>query len=352
MDILILQGDGIGPEISKVTAGCLASLNSTHKLGLNFIHEDIGFASLAHSGSTFPDKVLDAARAAAGVILGPIGSAEYPPVEKGGVNPSSALRIKLDLFANIRPSAVRPGCGALAKAMDLVIVRENTEGFYSDRNMAVGVGEFAPTDDVALSVRKITRKGCRRIAEVAFELASRRKKQVSMVHKANVLKLTDGWFIEEVNKVAKKYPNVSVNDFHIDAMASMLVRQPEDFDVVVTTNMYGDILSNIASEMSGSLGFASSLNAGDHYAVAQTAHGSAPHIAGTDKANPCGLMMSAAMLLEWLGKKHQRQDLELAGKAFAQAIDGAIADGVRTFDVGGTTGTRAFGQVILERLQA
>ena len=261
------------------------------------------------------------------------------------LNPSGALRKKLDLYANIRPARSRPGfpprCG---KPVDLVIVRENTEGFYADRNMHLGPGEYMPTPDLALATRKITREGSTRIVETAFQLASVRRKKVTVVHKANVLRVSDGLFLECARNVAMKYPSIQVEEQLIDSMAALLVRDATKFDVVVTTNMFGDILSDEAAEISGSLGLAESLNAGSEHAFAQAQHGSAPDIAGKDIANPSSLIGSAAMLLQWLGERHKRQDLLRAADAIERALDLAISDvATRTQDLGGKLSTEAFG---------
>jgi 3-isopropylmalate dehydrogenase len=351
VNILILDGDGIGPEIAAVTVDCLETLSRHHGLGLVLTRRDIGFASLAASGTTLPDQVIEAAHAADGIVLGPVSTADYPPREQGGLNPSGELRRRLDLYANIRPSRVRPGLPAPAAAMDLVVVRENTEGFYADRNMVAGSGEFMPTSDVALAVRKITRSGSRRIAETAFRLAAQRRRHVTAVHKANVLRLTDGLFLEEAAAVAKGFPDVALDDLHIDAAVSELVRRPGRFDVLLATNMYGDIISNLTAELSSGLGLAGSLNAGDRHAAAQTAHGSAPDIAGRDLGNPVGLMLSAAMLLDWLADRHQRPDLRQAGTALQAAVEATVATpAARTHDLGGPLGTRAFGRAVIDRL--
>ena len=232
-------------------------------------------------------------------ILGPISHLDYPPADKGGINVSAAFRVKLDLYANVRPARSRAGLG---RPMDLVIMRECTEGFYPDRNMHQGSGEFMPVPGVALSVRKITAHACERIARRAFELAQKRKKLVTAVHKANVFRVTDGLYLDTVRAVAKEFPDVKLEEEIVDAMAAKLVRHPERYDVVLATNFYADILSDLASELSGSLGLAGSVNAGDTLCAAQAQHGSAPDIAGKDKANPTSLILSAAMLLEWLGE--------------------------------------------------
>jgi 3-isopropylmalate dehydrogenase len=237
-------------------------------LGLELVEVDIGLAALARDGTTLPDGVLGRVRHADGVILGPVSTFEYPPREQGGLNPSADIRIKLDLFANIRPSYTRPGVSAVATDMDLVIVRENTEGFYADRNMFIGSGEFQPSEDIAIAMRKISVHGCRRIARVGFELARRRRKQLTMVHKANVLKISDGLFRREVLKVSEDFPDVKVDEVLVDAMTAMLIRKPAAYDVVLTTNMYGDILSDEAAELTGGLGLAPALNAGAEHAVA------------------------------------------------------------------------------------
>ena len=182
-------------------------------------------------------------------------------------------------------------------------MRENTEGFYADRSMYLGPGEFMPTPDLAIAMRKITRQGSTRIAEQAFKLALQRRKKVTAVHKANVLRVSDGLYLECVRAVAARYPQVQYEERIIDAMAALLIRDASQFDVVVTTNMYGDILSDEASEIAGSLGLAASLNAGAEHGVAQAQHGSAPDIAGKNIANPASLIGSAAMLLAWLGER-------------------------------------------------
>ena len=343
--IVVMEGDGIGSEITAATLAVLRVVDHAFGLGLSFTPVTIGLAALRAHGNTLPDAAAEAAKSADGVILGPVSHNDYPPVAQGGLNPSGELRKRLDLFANIRPARSRggfpPRCGA---AVDLVIARENTEGFYADRSMFAGSGEFMPTPDLALSVRKISRAGSTRIAEAAFALAMGRRKKVTAVHKANVLRVSDGLFLECVRAVARRHPAVQYEERIMDAMAALLVRDASAFDVVVTTNMFGDILSDLASEISGSLGLAASLNAGEAHAMAQAQHGSAPDIAGQDRANPASLIGSAAMLLGWLGERRKDERLTRAANAIEAALDRAIAAPEwRTRDLGGPLGTKAFG---------
>ena len=348
MKLVVLPGDGIGPEICAVTVAVLKKLD----LGLTFEQHDVGLASLAREGTTFSARVLEACRAADGIIIGPVSHLDYPPRAQGGLNPSGDMRIALDLYANIRPARSRKSLPHWGRTpMDLVIVRENTEGFYADRNMHLGIGEFMPTPDLALSVRKITAQGSRRIARAAFELAGTRSRKVTAVHKINVLKVTEALFLREVRHVAKEFPDVKLEEQLVDSMAALLVRDAARFDVVVTTNMYGDILSDEASELSGSLGLAPSINAGERHCMAQAQHGSAPDIAGRDKANPASLVLSAAMLLGWLGRRHKKDGFLKAEKAIEAAVDALIEDPkTRTADLGGRLGTRAFGEELARKL--
>ena len=351
-NLVVMEGDGIGPEITAATLGVLKVADRAFGLGLKFNTVPIGVAALRAHGTTLPEASFKAAQEADGVVLGPVDHNAYPPVEQGGINPSGSLRKRLDLYANIRPAKTRAGippkCGV---PVDLVIVRENTEGFYADRNMFVGSGEFMPTPDVALSVRKITRQGCIRIAEAAFELAMRRRKKVTAVHKANVLRVSETFFLDCVREVGRRYPSVAIEEVIVDAMAALLVRDASRYDVIVTTNMFGDILSDQASEIAGSLGLAASINHGAEHGIAQAQHGSAPDIAGQDRANPTSLIGSAAMLLAWLGDRRKDNRLHAAAAAIESALDRAIADPQgRTRDIGGTLGTKAFGERVAAML--
>ena len=351
MKILILPGDGIGPEIVAATETVLREADAKFRLGLEISHRAVGFEGLKLDGSTLSDDTLEATRAADGVILGPCDTAAYPPANEGGVGTSAVIRKELDLFANIRPSRAFAGVPALASDMDLVLVRENTEGFYADRNMFDGTGEFMPTPEVALAVRKITAEGCRRIARAGLELASERRKRLTLVHKANVLKLSDGLFLKTAEAEAKAFPDVDVEERHVDAMASDLVEMPGHFDVIVTTNMFGDILSNLCASLSGGIGLGGSLNMGKDHAVAQAAHGSAPDIAGKGIANPAAMIASTAMLLEWLGRSHNAEHFAKAGRAVHQALDAALAEGGNaTADLGGNIATSAFADTVASAL--
>ena len=351
MDVLVLPGDGIGPEISAATLTVLERADQRFKLGLQWQHDEMGFTTLKKEGTTFPPRLLDRARRCAGVILGPVSHLDYPPADQGGVNPSGEFRVKLDLYANIRPAKSRLGVGLTGKPVDLVIFRESTEGFYADRNMFMGIGEFMPTEDMALSVRRVTAKCCSRIARRAFEAAQGRRKKVTAVHKVNVLRISDALFLREVRKVAEDFTDVELEEQIIDAMAALIVRDPTRFDVIVTTNMFGDILSDEASELSGSLGLAGSVNAGDDLCVAQAQHGSAPDIAGQDRANPTSLILSAAMMLDWMGRRHGSSALGSAAAAIERAVDEALqSPSTRTRDLQGVLGTRDFARVVAEKL--
>ena len=349
MDLLVLEGDGIGPEITAATLDVLRAAATRFHFDLHISHATIGLAALETVGTTFPDGVLEAARKADGVILGPVSHNDYP---MGMPNPSGMLRKHMDLYANIRPARTRPGLPPRAgHPLDLVIVRENTEGFYADRTMHMGTGEFMPTPDLAMAMRKVTRAGSTRIAESAFRLAMTRRRRVTAVHKANVLRVSDGLFLECVRDVASRFPEVELEEQLIDSMAALLIRDPTKYDVIVTTNMFGDILSDEASELSGSLGLAASLNAGSFHAVAQAQHGSAPDIAGKGIANPASLIGSAAMLLAWEGAKRDHQGPEHAAAAIEAAIDRAVADpATRTRDLGGSADTATFTAAVIAGL--
>ena len=235
--------------------------------------------------------------------------------------------------------------------MDLVIMREATEGFYPDRNMARGWGEVMPSPDMALSTRKITRHCSERIARRAFELAMKRRRKVTAIHKANSFHMTDGLFLEAVRHVAKDFPQVQLDDLLVDASTAHLVRHPERFDVLVATNFYGDILSDLASELSGSLGLAGSIMASDTHCCAQAQHGSAPDLQGRDVANPTSMILSVAMLLQWLGEHHANAALARAGADMEAAVDRVLANrATRTADLGGSMGCAAFGAAVAAAL--
>ena len=349
----MLPGDGIGPEIMEATIAVLEAVDRKHALGLTFERHDIGFVTLNTVGTTLPESVVEAARAADGVILGPVSHQDYPPRTEGGRNPSGDLRLGLDLWANIRPARSREGIPYYGRTtMDLVIVRENTEGFYADRNMFQGIGEFMPTPDMALSIRKITARACERIARAAFELAETRRQRVTAVHKSNVLHVTEGLFLAEVRKIAQQHPGVAYEEQLVDSMAALLVRDAAHYDVVVTTNMYGDILSDEASELSGSLGLAASINAGDEHCMAQAQHGSAPDIAGQGVANPTSLILSAAMLLGWLARRHGNARFAEAERTIDSIVNALITSpATRTRDLGGPLGTAAFTAAVCDRIR-
>ena len=351
MKILVLPGDGIGPEITAATLTVLERANALFKLELQWQHEEIGLPALKKEGTTLPPRALEAARSSDGVILGPLSTYEYPPRDKGGINPSAEFRTKLDLYANIRPARSRMGVGLTGKPVDLVIYRENTEGFYADRNMHMGIGEFMPTEDMALAVRRVTAKCCQRIARRAFEAATTRRSKVTSVHKANVFRISDGLWLREVRKVARDFPRVQLEEVIVDAMAALLLRDPMRFDVIVAENMYGDILSDEASELSGGLGLGGSINAGDAHCLAQAQHGSAPDLAGKNKANPTSLILSAAMLLEWIAARRGNDAFAAAARNIDAAVDATLNDpATRTADLGGKLSTGEFARVVAAKL--
>lgn len=354
MKILVLPGDGIGPEIVSVAVEVARAANVRFKLGLEFDYDDVGFTSLAKYGTTLRDETLTKAATYDGIILGTQSHADYPKPDLGGRNVSAGFRVGLDLYANVRPARSRPTIPTNmkeGKTMDLVIMREATEGFYPDRNMTRGWAEMMPSPDMALSVRKITRHCSERIARRAFEWAMARRKKVTAVHKANSFHMTDGLFLESVREVAKDFSEVQLDDMLIDASMAHLVRNPEQFDVIVATNFYGDILSDLASEMSGSLGLAGSMMASDTLCCAQAQHGSAPTLQGLDKANPTSMILSVAMLIRWMGEHNAKPELVVAAKAMEAAVDKVLEQPAWwTADLGGTTGCKAFGEQVARTL--
>ncbi len=352
MRIVVLPGDGIGPEITAATSTVLRAASERFQLGVALEEHAVGHASLEQFGTTVRPELLEVVRSADGLILGPTATFDFKDEARGEINPSRYFRKNLDLFANVRPARTYPGRPTRFGTFDLVVVRENTEGFYADRNMEQGNAELLVTADVAVSLRRITRLCCERIAHAACRLAMKRRKHLSIVHKANVLKIGDGMFLDVCREVAASYPGLAVDDVLVDAMMAHVVRQPERFDVIVATNMFGDILSDLTAELSGSLGLGGSLNVGAQYAMAQAAHGSAPDIAGRDVANPISLILSMALLLSWHGERTGAKRFEEAARAIEDAVAAAMREGRVTRDVGGSLGTAATGQAIVDVLKS
>jgi 3-isopropylmalate dehydrogenase len=350
MRLVVLPGDGIGPEITAATSDVLRAASERFQLNVQIEEHPVGHASLKQFGATVRPELLETVRVADGLILGPTATFDFKNEQSGEINPSKYFRKNLDLFANVRPARTYSGLQSRFGEFDLVVVRENTEGFYADRNMEQGNGEVLVTPDVVISLRRITRDCCERIAKAACQLAMRPKKHLTIVHKANVLKIGDGMFLDICREAAREFPGLVVDDILVDAMMAHVVRQPERFDVIVSTNMFGDILSDLTAELSGSLGLGGSLNVGANHAMAQAAHGSAPDIAGRDIANPFSLILSMALLLAWHGERSGAARFEAAARAIEGAVASAIQAGHVTKDIGGALGTAATGRAVVKIL--
>ena len=352
LKIGILHGDDIGHEIVPASVAIAKAAAELHGVAIDWQPLPIGRHALDTHGHTLPPATLEALKTLDGWILGPIGHRAYP---KGpnAINPHPVLRKQFNLFANVRPTQSYPDIGCLHDGVDLIIVRENNEGFQPDRNMLLGNAEFRPNDEVTLSMRVITRTGSRRVAKAAFELARQRRKHLTYVHKDTVFKLGCGMFVEECKKLAPEYPDVLLDDVIVDTMAMRLVRDPQSFDVAVTTNMFGDILSDLAAGLVGGLGMAPGLCIGDgDVAMAQATHGSAPDIAGKGIANPYAMIESTRMMFEWLGHSRDTPGAVRMAASMSAATTAALAEPqARTGDIRGHGNTAAFTQSVIRNLK-
>ena len=348
LQVGILEGDDIGLEVVPETVKVMRAAAVKAKLAIDWHAVPIGRKAFDELGNTMPAGTLDKLDTLDGWVLGPIGHQAYPKNNPNSINPHPILRRHYDLFANIRPSKSYPGIPSIYNDVDLILVRENNEGFPPDRNLHLGYGEFRPTPDVTISLRVITRAGSEKVARAAFDIArTRQRKIVTAVHKDTVFKLGCGMFAEECRKVAKEYSDIAFNEVLVDTMAAKLIMKPQQFDVIVTTNTFGDILSDAASALVGGLGLAPGLSAGPQRAMAQATHGSAPDIAGKGIANPYAMIMSGQMLLAWLGHKHNVPAALQAADLMERATENVVKAGkVLTADLGGKASTREMGDAI------
>ncbi len=345
----ILEGDDIGlevvPECVKVMKAAAA------KTGLAIDWLPVPIARKAHDelGHTIPPGTLETLERLDGWVLGPIGHREYPRDDPTWVNAHPVFRKHFQFFANYKPFKSYPNLPSVHKGVDMLFLRETTEGFKVDANLFAGYGEFQPTEDMAIGICVTTRRKSRLIAEAAFEAANvRPRRKVSAIHKNTVYRMGDGLFADECRKVAARYPDVEFEEVIVDTCALRLVMNPQQYDVLVTTNLYGDILTDEAAGLVGGLGLAPGLNAGESHAMAQATHGSAPDIAGKNLANPYAMIMSGKMLLEWLGRKRGEPKAVEAARLIEKAVDQVIAEGKRlTGDLGGKAGTTQMGDAIV-----
>lgn len=326
----LLKGDGIGPEICESVVSVISKL----KAGIEWVELPSGDAAIQSHQSPMPQASIEAVKKLGVAMKGPTGT----PIGKGHKSANVVLRKSLDLYANVRPAQSLPGIKTPFENIDLIIFRENTEDLYAaiEHQLAPGVMQ---------SLKIITEAGSERVIRYAFEQAlALKRKKVTCIHKANIMKMTDGLFLDVFRRVAKEYPSVEASDIIVDNVCMQLVQRPQQFDVLVTENLYGDIVSDLCAGLIGGLGVAGGANIGRKAAVFEAVHGTAPDIAGKGICNPTAMLLSAAMMLDHL----KMYDL-------AQKLRGALCDVLRegnhlTGDLKGKATTREFTQAIIEKL--
>jgi isocitrate dehydrogenase (NAD+) len=327
--VTLIRGDGIGPEVADATLAVLYASGAP----LSFEEVVVGREAEKSQGDPLPAGVLESIRKNRVALKGPVGT----PIGKGFASVNVRLRQSLDLYANLRPVRNVPGIASRFMGVDLVVIRENTEDLYSGLEHTVVPG-------VVESLKIITEAASTRIARFAFGYARRQgRRRVTAIHKANIMKLSDGLFLDCFRRVAEEYPDIAADDRIVDAACMRLVMNPETFDVLLMENLYGDIVSDLAAGLVGGLGLVPGANLGPAIAIFEAVHGTAPDIAGQDKANPTALLMSAVLMLRHLDWN------ETADRVESALLD-ALAAGVRTADLGGTFGTKAFAKAVAERL--
>ncbi|WP_313146270.1 isocitrate dehydrogenase [Stenotrophomonas sp.] len=330
--ITVIRGDGIGPEIMDATLFVLDQLNA----GLEYEDADAGLVALEKHGDLMPAVTLESIARNKVALKSPLTT----PVGGGFTSINVSLRRHFDLYANVRPAHTFPNTKSRFNSVDLITVRENTEGAY----LAEGQ-EVSADGETAFSGTRITRKGSERIVRYAFELArSVGRKKVTAVHKANIIKSTSGLFLNVAREVAAQYPDIEFQEMIVDNCCMQLVMRPEQFDVIVTTNLFGDIISDLCAGLVGGLGLAPGANIGKDAAIFEAVHGTAPDIAGQGKANPCALLLAAAQMLDHVGQPENAERLRKAIVATMEAKDSL------TGDLGGTGTTMSFAQAIASRL--
>ncbi len=334
--ISLITGDGIGPEVSASAVSVLETINDKLDLKFEITKLPAGDQALKEFGKALPDVTIESIKKSDACLKAPVGECARDVIV--------VLRKMLDLYANIRPAKSYPHMPALRDDIDLVIVRENTEDLYTGQEFSV--------DDSAVALRIISVKASKRIAKYAFETAMQRDsmRKVTCVHKSNVMRITDGLFSKACADVAQEYPDITFEQMYVDACAMNLIRQPEQFDVVVTTNLFGDILSDESSQVVGGLGMAPAANIGDNFALFEPVHGAAFDIAGKNIANPSSFLLSIKMMLDWLGaKNHDTKCIEV-GQKLESVIFDLVKDGIKTRDIGGDKSTAEFTKEITDRL--
>jgi len=329
-NITVLKGDGIGPEICGEVVRILETLN----LDLNFEMYEVGEACYEKCGELIPSAVFESIEKNKIVLKAPITT----PIGKGFKSLNVQLRNKYDLYANIRPAKSMPNVKTPFENIDIVTFRENTEDLYIGEEKKI-------SDDEVHAIKKITRFASERIIRAAFDYAVKNnRKKVTCVHKANILKQSDGMFLNIFNEIKNEYPNIEANTMIVDNTCMQLVMRPEQFDIMVMPNLYGDIISDLTSGLIGGLGLLPSANLGEEMAMFEAVHGSAPDIAGQNKANPTALLLAACLMLDHLG-------YEKEAKKVRKAIDDVLIENkVRTADIGGTASTTQFSDAIIAKL--
>jgi len=350
LKIGILHGDDIGLEVVPEAVKVMRAAAAKTGLEVEWSEHPIGKRGHELHGNTMPQVTVDALQQVDGWICGPIGHNAYPRNDPTWVMPP--IRKRFELFASVKPVKSYANIESVHKDVDIVFLREVTEGMQSSDTLVAGMAEFRPNDEITIAARVITRRGSSRVARAAFEVALTRKiGKVTAVHKEPVYRLACGMFAEECRKVAKEYSDIDYDEVLVDGFAMKLMMNPWQYDVVVTTNQFGDILTDQGAGLVGGLGLAPGLCIGEHQAMAQATHGSAPDIAGQNTANPYAMIMSGKMLFEWLGRKRNDDKALEAAACIETAVDEVIAEATHlTSDLGGKAGTSEMGDAIAERV--